>query len=180
MVYCSSTKRIRMWTTMCTRRVSGATSVLFRFAIQSHSAMCGSSGRWQGWGSNCRRALFGIPISLGAALADAVTDQCRLFPRNIVIGGLQELAGRIPHPFLRKECDRILLRHFRSFVDTVAGESGIQCRRQILSGTQRQMSNLRGSRIYFNEVGVPRMTFQHEIESVKPREVEPAGHLLRC
>src|SRR5579863_3576531 len=106
-------------------------------------------------------------------------NQFGLFPGNIVIGRAQELALGISNPFLGKECDRIFPGNFWRRLLWLAGEGSIESRRNVAASAKGQVSNLSCPRINLDEVSVASLLFQHEIESVDAREMQPSDHFFR-
>ena len=51
-----------------------------------------------------------------------------------------------------------------------SGQRGVQGGGKVVSCTHAQMSDLCGSRVYLDEVGVAGFCFQHEIEPVETRK----------
>ncbi len=63
-----------------------------------------------------RRSLFpcpDVPDTLLLPVVDAIMNQLRFFPWDIVVRGPQKRTFGISYPFLRKQCDRISLCDFR-------------------------------------------------------------------
>src|SRR5271166_3528642 len=151
---------------------------LFRFAIQLHSALICSNASWQRGRPDRRAVWLPVPGSLRLTFLDAVTDESWLFPRNIVVARLQKLTLGISHPLVRKQRDGVVFGDLGSSLKIVFGKGRVKSCWKIPPEPECQMSNLGSPGIYFNEMGIPRMRLQHEIETVQPGKLEPSGVLF--
>src|SRR5712664_3468532 len=98
--------------------------------------------------------LPGVPTVPLIAPVNAITNEFRLFPRNIMITRPDIRAVRIPDPFLRKKHDRVILGNLGSRLDVRSGYHGSYRCWNILSRPERQMPNLSRSGINFDKVRV--------------------------
>ena len=85
-----------------------------------------------------------------------------------MIGRLQKLAAGISDPFLRKESDGFRVGNFLTSRNPVARDSCIECGRKVAACAERQMSDLCGARVHFDEISVVGVRFQNEIKAVEP------------
>ena len=85
-----------------------------------------------------------------------------------MVGRLQKLALRIPRPLLRKQRNCFIFRDLGSWVHILASQGCIQSDWKVALKAERQVSHLCGSGIDFDQVRIPRVRLQHEIETVQP------------
>ena len=97
-----------------------------------------------------------------------------------MIGRLQKLAAGISDPFLGKESDGFRVGNFLTSRNTFPRDSCIQCGRKVAARAERQMSDLGGAGVHFDQIRVIGVRFQNKIKAVESGKVEPPRNFFYC
>ena len=90
-------------------------------------------------------------------------NQFRSLPRDIVIAGVKKFALRIARPLVRKESVGLVLGEGWRNMNCLSENRTIQGCWPVVSRAEREMTDLWGSRIDFDKIGVTRIGLEHEV-----------------